>query len=382
MRRMRYAAAVLVPLLLVIACSESQPPADMKADHEPAGSLVIEGELVGGGDETITLERAGTYVGFTFEEMATTRAEAGRFRFQTALQAPELLYLSVAERRGKIPLYVSNETIAVRLAADEETPSVVEGSALDTDFRAFQAALAEAEAVVEAAKARLEEAQETEDEDQITTAEAARDRAEAARKARLLAWVERTGSSTLGAYIGLRHLAMQMDVDELAPLLATLDPALAGSRYYDELDQRLQTLRTVAVGAPAPDISGPTRDEETIALSSLRGNVVLIDFWASWCVPCREQNSDLIALYEELHDDGFEILGVGLEFERDRWLDAMDTDELPWLNISDVTGFGMEAAQRFAIRSIPYNVLIDRQGTIIAKNLHGEALHQGIAEAL
>ena len=100
------------------------------------------------------------------------------------------------------------------------------------------------------------------------------------------------------------------------------------------------------------------------------------------CVPCRAQNPDLIELYEEFSDDGLEILGVGLEFQRDRWLEAMETDGLPWINISDVRGFDMEAAQLFAIRALPANVLLDREGRIVAKDVHGDQLRDHIEQLL
>ncbi len=378
--RMMLAEVGALTLLVCLGACGGLPEAT--EESTAAAFLVIEGELLGGADQTIVLERAGAYVGFTFEEVATTRAQAGRFRFETELVAPEMLYLSVEGRQEKAPLFVGNEPVAVQLELDGETPTGVDGSAIDEEFRAFRAAHREAKAAAEAAEEALEEARATADDDRIAAAREARDRAETARKTLALEWLDRTADSTLGAYIGIRHLALQMDVDELEPLVAALSPTLAGTPYYDQLDTRLRTLRAVAVGAAAPDVSGPTHDGEALALSALRGQAVLIDFWASWCGPCRKQNPELIALYKDLHDDGLEILGVGLEFQRDRWLGAIDADGLPWLNISDVTGFDMEAAQLFAVRSLPFNVLIDRQGTIVAKNIHGEELRQAIERLL
>lgn len=378
MRTMPTALGTLA-LLWGLACADSREPTH---ESSPQAMLVIDGELLGGDDGTIVLERAGNYVGFTFEEITTTEAVDGRFRFETELPEPELLYLSIEGQQGKAPLYVGNESVTVRLALDEDTPTRVEGSAIDARFRAFQAAHDEAQAALGARNEALDEARAGDDEQRIASALEARDGAEAARRALAIEWVQRNGDSTLGAYIGMRHLAVFMNADELEPLMAALDPGLAGTRYYDQLDDRLRTLRRVAVGAAAPDFSGPTRDGDTVSLASLRGNVVLVDFWASWCGPCREQNPELVALYEELHGEGLEILGVGLEFVRERWLDAMDTDGLPWPNICDVTGFDMEAAQLYAIRALPANVLIDREGTIVAKDVHGEELRREIEKLL
>ncbi len=140
------------------------------------------------------------------------------------------------------------------------------------------------------------------------------------------------------------------------------------------LDAELNRNRTFIPGMVAPDLVGPTPDGSTYALSSLRGKVVLIDFWASWCGPCRRENPNVKAAYEKYKDKGFDVLGVSLDKTKDAWVNAIQQDGLPWHHISDLKGWQSEHAAMYSVTSIPQTLLIDREGKIIERNLRGPAL--------
>lgn len=142
------------------------------------------------------------------------------------------------------------------------------------------------------------------------------------------------------------------------------------------------TLRTYSEGVEAPLFAGPNPDGETVSLESLRGKVVLIDFWASWCGPCRRENPNVVKVYQKYKEQGFEILGVSLDQNKDRWVQAIAADNLTWLHISDLKGWKSEYGQLYGVSSIPQTVLVDRDGKIIARNLRGPALEQKLAEVL
>ncbi|MBP9159509.1 MAG: TlpA family protein disulfide reductase [Flavobacteriales bacterium] len=153
-----------------------------------------------------------------------------------------------------------------------------------------------------------------------------------------------------------------------------------GAKLQEEQQAQLDNL--LPIGSVAPDFSQNSPDGKPIKLSSLRGKVVLIDFWASWCRPCRMENPNVKRVYDRFHNKGFEIIGVSLDRDKDAWTGAIAQDGLPWKHVSDLAFWNNAAAQLYGVSSIPYTVLLDREGKVIAKNLRGPALEAKLAEVL
>lgn len=147
-----------------------------------------------------------------------------------------------------------------------------------------------------------------------------------------------------------------------------------------DLQKQLDAMQAFLIGGTAPDFTQKTPEGTDLKLSDLRGKVVMIDFWASWCGPCRRENPNVVRLYNQYKSKGFEILGVSLDNTKDRWLQAIQQDGLTWKHVSDLKYWQNEAAQIYGVRAIPQTVLLDAEGKIIARNLRGPALEEKLAE--
>jgi len=146
------------------------------------------------------------------------------------------------------------------------------------------------------------------------------------------------------------------------------------------MEMELKKASTFMTGFEAPDLAGMTPDSSQYSLKKLRGKVVLIDFWASWCGPCRKENPSVVANYNKYHDKGFDVLGVSLDREINAWRNAIKQDGLPWHHISDLKGWQSSHAALYSVTSIPQTLLVDREGKIIARNLRGEQLGAKLEE--
>lgn len=143
--------------------------------------------------------------------------------------------------------------------------------------------------------------------------------------------------------------------------------------------QQAQLQTNVADGEAAPDLTMPTPEGEAMSISDLRGKYVLVDFWASWCKPCRQENPNVVRVYNKYKDQGFEILGVSLDDNRENWLGAIEQDGLTWEHMSDLKKWGSESVSVYGFKGIPYTVLIDPEGNIVAQHLRSRQLEEQLS---
>jgi peroxiredoxin len=347
--------------ILLGACSTNEP------------HFTIEGDIKGLPDGEVKLSNI---VDGELNVVDSTGSLAGVFRFSGNIESPELYVLNFAGQRESIQLFVEkgNITIGGMLSAPE-----VEGSASQTLFDKFNKTL---EGYTNQRKTIYQEykaAQDVGDEAAMKAIEEQFNQIEETEKNFILDFTKTKNASVVSPYITLRY-SYYFDLDELKDVASNLDASIQSSKYVVNLNKRIAKLNSVQEGEVAPLFTQNDTLGNPVSLESFRGKYVLIDFWASWCSPCRAENPNVVAAYQTYNDKGFDVLGVSLDRNKDRWIAAIAEDHLTWTHVSDLKYWDNEASQMFAVNSIPANFLLDPDGVIIGKDLRGEDLQIRLAE--
>jgi peroxiredoxin len=188
-------------------------------------------------------------------------------------------------------------------------------------------------------------------------------------------------ASPAGPWLIMRN-SYQFELPELDSLLGVFDSTLFHSYFYKSVVKRAAILRRVQIGQPAVDFSMNDTTGKPVTLSSLKGKILLVDFWASWCHPCRLENPNVVKAYAGFHKKGFDVLGVSFDRKKENWEKAIRDDKLTWNHVSDLQNWGNAAGKLYGISSIPANVLLDKDQKIIGRNLRGDALIAKLTELL
>lgn len=358
---------VLVLAIAVFACT--QKPEGFKIDVKLSGA---EGKIL--------LEKRGAGQWISVD---TADIVEGKAVLEGKVNEPGEYYLSVVGQRRKTILFVENTAMTVTGHADSLNQAVVTGSLTHDEFNSLNNQLTEVSKKAMALYPAIDSAQISGDtikaKQLMDEVEKLYDSTNTMRED----FVKSHPASYVTPYI-LSQLQYGKEADELEALLGNLDAKLDSVEAIINLKETIVKLKTVAIGQIAPDFTQNDANGNPIKFSDIysKNKLTLLDFWASWCGPCRQENPNVVAVYNEFNKKGFTVFGVSLDREKEAWLKAIDDDKLTWLHVSDLAYWQNAAAQLYAIQSIPSSLLVDQTGKIIAKNKRGEELKKFVAETL
>ncbi len=192
----------------------------------------------------------------------------------------------------------------------------------------------------------------------------------------------RENMNSIASLSATKYIDQSKNLDLLSALGESLNKSWPNNKYVKDYLGLLSELNKLPIGSAAPEISLPTPDGKTASLSSMRGKVVLVDFWASWCGPCRKENPFIVSIYQKYNSKGFDIFGVSLDDNAEAWKEAIKRDNLTWPQVSELKKWASQSAKEYGVDAIPFSVLLDKEGKIIGKGLRGQELENKIREAL
>jgi len=334
--------------------------------QKPAAGFAIHGRIAGmlSGTAWLTHE----YEHTTITDSAVINN--GQFILRGYLPEPLVCTLRVSGSNQVRIFFVENTTMAVNAGLQTLHSATVTGSAANdswNDFRNNQQA-----AIGDKVTAARQRSHKLSPQDLAAIA--------VFKDSVMRAYVAANPHSVVTAFVIHQTYILYPDYKMAGELYAVLSDKVKNSWYGRRIRQNIAADGRTAIGKPAPGFALNDTSGHLLSLSAFKGQYVLIDFWASWCGPCRQENPFLIKAYNRFHAKGFGIIGISLDENRQAWSDAICKDGLPWIHLSDAKGFAGPVPDLYGIKAIPRNFLLDTTGKIIAKDLRGEALEKKLEE--
>jgi peroxiredoxin len=346
-------------------------------ETKKANEFLIHGNIKGLAAGKIYLNQ---YKNKKNEVIDSTMIHNSKFKFKGEIGLPELYYLTIDGINENFALFIENSEIKVKLIADSLAGSIVTGSQSNDIYENYKIGIREIKNKQKELYYNYQEAKSEGNEVLVDQIDSLYEIEETNRQAYIHNFLKANLSTVVSPYIVQKDLIYYLELEELEEMVNQFDISIKESIYTQVLFDRIQILRNVAIGQSAPNISLADTAGNLLNLSDLKGNYLLVDFWASWCSPCRKENPNVVKMYQKYNKAGFDVLGISFDSDKNKWVEAIEADKLTWNHMSDLLGWKSAAVPLYGVNSIPHTVLLDKEGIIIGRNLKGEKLENKLQE--
>lgn len=313
----------------------------------------------------------------------SAKITGGKFNFSGSVSAPQFATLTMPHKQNDyFTFYIEPAAMQISGRGDSLRMLVIKGSEINKDNQLLKERMKSISQWEDANGKVYEKAYKENNKAVMDSLDEVDMQVLHAKRKVVAGFVKDYPNSVRGAMAITENFSYYAEAADVDPIYNLLSEKIKNAPIGREIKQMIDTYANVAIGKTAPEIEQFTPDSSSFRLSSLRGKYVLIDFWASWCGPCRRENPNVVAAYQAFKDKGFTILGVSYDTKKDRWIKAIHEDHLNWNQISDLQGWQNATSALYGIKAIPSNVLIDKEGKIIAKNIFGKKLTDKLHEIM
>lgn len=381
--KMKKALLLLSIITLIYSCEKEEPLAPNTYEVTVTAKGVINGlrsyiKIVDGTRNEILIDTA-----IVMNEVFTFRGE---------IKNPAIRVLSINSIKGILPFVLEPGRITIEINKDSIFTSKISGTDNNKNYNLFKSAYGKQNNAILKLRKEVAKARQENNQAELNVLKIKNIEMVDALSNMVHDFIEERPDSDLSLLLLQNQLiGSNQNLERIKENMATLKDVISRNSNNKLIGQKIETFINIKetqanleIGKIAPNFTAPMADGELLSLNDIKGKATIIDFWASWCKPCRLENPNVVRVYEKYHDKGLEIISISLDKkgQKERWLKAIEDDNMDWHHVSSLKFWNEPVAKMYSISSIPATFILDKNGKIVAKRLRGSALEQKISELL